>query len=71
MWDLQTDDFTPVPYPYLRSPTSGQFQLKTVRIPLRNFTMNNSGVDLDRIAKVEIILQSSGLVGIDDVQFSK
>ncbi len=71
MWDLHTDDFTPIPYPYLRTSTTGQFQLKTVRIPLRNFTMNNSGVDLDRITKVEIILQGAGLVGIDDLQITK
>ncbi len=70
LWDLDTNDFTDIPYPYRRTATSTQWQMKTVRIPLQNFTMNNSGVDLDKIEKIIINFQSTGLVGIDDVQFT-
>lgn len=71
LWDLDTDDFTPIPYPYQRSAVDAQCQMKMVRIPLQNFTMNNSGVDLNKIQKVVIRFPGTGLVGIDDIQFSK
>ena len=83
-WDLDTDDFTDIPYPYKRGmkmiyPTGSpaklvedcQCQMKTVRIPLSAFTLNNSGVDLDRIQKLIIKYAGTGLVGIDDIQFTK
>ncbi len=69
--DLDTDDFTDIPYPYLRQTNSAQFQMKTVRIPLYNFTMNNSNVDLGKILKVTVKFTGSGLIAIDDLQFSK
>ena len=71
MWDLDTNDFTDILYPYQRTSTSNQWQMKTIRIPLQNFTMNNSGVDLDRIEKIIIKFQGTGLIGIDDIQFTK
>ena len=71
MWDQRTDRFTDIPYPYERSSVSRLYQMKTVRIPLQNFTMNNSGVDLDKIAKIAIGFPGSGLVAIDDLQFTK
>lgn len=70
-WDLDTDDFTDIPYPYLRQTNSAQFQMKTVRIPLYNFTMNNSNVDLGKILKVTVKFRDSGLIAIDDLLFTK
>jgi hypothetical protein len=70
-WDLDTDDFTPIPYPYQRAVGNVQCQMKTVRIPLRSFTKNNSAVELDKIQKVVIKFPGTGLVGIDDIHFSK
>lgn len=71
MWAQDTDRFTDIPYPYERSLVSRLYQMKTVRIPLQNFTMNNSGVDLAKIAKIVIGFPGAGLVAIDDLQFTK
>lgn len=71
MWDQDTDRYTEIPYPYERSSVSRQYQMKTIRIPLQNFTMNNSGVDLDRIVKVVLTFPGGGLIAIDDLQFTK
>ncbi len=76
LWDLRSDQFDPIPHPYQRSggwcsSCVNQAQLTGVRIPLRNFTMNNSGVDLTDIAKITIRTQSSGEIGVDDIEFGK
>jgi len=42
-----------------------------VRIPLRNFAMNNSGVDLTNIVKITIRTEGAGEIGIDDIEFGK
>jgi hypothetical protein len=42
-----------------------------VRIPLRNFTQNNSGVNLTDIVKITIRTEGSGEIGIDDIEFGK
>jgi hypothetical protein len=75
--DLRTDQFDPIPHPYERSggwcgtSCSNQAQMTGVRIPLRNFTMNNSGVDLTNIVKITIRTEGSGEIGIDDIEFGK
>lgn len=68
---VMTVDFRDIPYPYERSTTNYPCQMKGVRVPLRNFTMNNSGVDLTNIVRVEIEFPGTGLVSIDDLQFTK
>lgn len=77
LWDLRTDQFDAIPHPYQRSggwcgsDCSNQAQLVGVRIPLRNFTMNNSGVDLSNIVKITIRVEGSGEIGLDDIEFGK
>ena len=50
---------------------NNQAQLTGIRIPLQNFTMNNSGVDLTDIHKVTITTEGSGEIGIDDIEFTR
>jgi len=69
-WALSSD-FRRIPYPYERSLTSRPCQMNTVRIPLKAFTRNNSGVDLTDIVELEIIFLGTGKVGIDDLHFTK
>jgi hypothetical protein len=71
LWDLRSDQFDIIPHPYQRSSSSNQSLLRSVRIPLRNFTMNNSGVDLTNVAKIIIRVEGSGEIGIDDIEFGK
>ncbi len=66
-----TVDFRDIPYPYQRYSSTYPCQMKSVRIPLRNFTMNNSGVDLTDIVRVEIEFPATGKIAIDDLQFTK
>ena len=66
-----TVDFRDIPYPYERSATNRPCEMKNVRIPLRTFAMNNSGVDLDDIDRVEIEFPGTGKVAIDEVQFTQ
>ena len=44
--------------------------LNTVRIPLQNFTMNNSGVDLTDIRKIIIKTTGTSEIGLDDLEFT-
>ena len=46
-------------------------QLTGVRIPLRNFTMNNSGVDLTDITEITITTEGADEIGIDDLEIGK
>jgi len=77
MWDLSTLQFDRIPHPYVRSggwcgsTCSNQAQMVGVRIPLRNFTQNNSGVDLTDIVRVVITATGSGEIGVDDIEFGK
>lgn len=68
----ETRGFTPIPYPYQRG-SSYAHAMKTVRIPLRAFTLNNSGVDLTDIATVSIEFDSAstGRIAIDDLAFTQ
>lgn len=73
---LRTDQFDVVPHPYQRSggwcgACTNQSLLTGVRIPLRNFTMNNSMVNLTDIVSITITTEGAGEVGIDDIEFGK
>lgn len=81
---LKVSNFDDLPYPV---ETSKQFfimgswqwknitksNMKTVRIPLRAFTVNQAGWDLTTISKIKILFDQSakGLVVIDDIQLTK
>ena len=85
LWNLNTDQFDHIPHPYrkripdlnnlIRPVDIGgdpvdMISLTTVRIPLKNFTMNNSGVNLTDIKRVIIKFSGSGEIGIDDLEFT-
>ncbi|HZO43473.1 MAG TPA: hypothetical protein VFE97_29930 [Methylomirabilota bacterium] len=72
----RSDEFDPIPHPYQRSggwcgSCTNQAQLKGVRIPLRFFTKNNSGVSLKDIVKITIRTEGSGELGLDDIEFGR
>jgi hypothetical protein len=72
----RSDEFDPIPHPYARSggwcgSCTNQAQLKSVRIPLRFFTKNHSGVDLTDIARITIRTEGSGEIGLDDIEFGR
>lgn len=74
LWDVPSEQFDRVPHPYVRSggwcvPCSNQSLMNGIRIPLRNFTQNNSLVDLTDIARVTIKTQATNEAGIDDIEF--
>jgi len=71
LWDLRTDQFDVIPHPFEGQGAGNLSALTGVRIPLRNFTMNNSGVDLTNIVKITIRTEGSGEIGIDDIEFGK
>ena len=71
LWDLRTDQFDAIPHPFEGSEILNQALLTGVRIPLRNFTQNNSGVDLADIVKITIRTEGSGEIGIDDIEFGE
>lgn len=70
LWDLRTDQFDRIPHQY-NAGQGVQSQMNGVRVPLRNFTQNNSDVDLTDVVRVIIRTEGSGEVGIDDVEFGK
>lgn len=71
LWDLRTDQFDVIPHPFEGQVEGNLSTLVGVRIPLRNFTMNNSGVDLTNVVKITIRTEGSGEIGIDDIEFGK
>lgn len=70
-WVFRTDQFDPIPHPYLRSWSTNQALLTGVRIPLRKFQQHSSGVDLTDLVKIIITTDGSGEIGIDDIEFGK
>lgn len=68
LWDLNSGQFDRIPHPY-NAGSGVQSQLVGVRIPLRNFTQNNSQVDLTDIVRVTIKTTGAGELGIDDIEF--
>ncbi len=65
-WDLHTDQFDPIPHPFFR----GYYQMVMtgVRIPLRQFTMNNSGVVLSDLRTITIQTEGSDELILDDIE---
>lgn len=76
LWDLSTSQFDRIPHPFARSggncpACTNQAQMVGVRIPLRNFTQNNSQVDLADVVRVTIKTVGAGEIGLDDIEFGK
>jgi hypothetical protein len=70
LWDLPSSQFDRIPHPYTNLDAGVvQSQMVGVRIPLRNFTQNNSLVDLTDIVEVTIRTQGTDAAGIDDIEF--
>jgi len=61
-----TDDFESIPYP-----DNNVSQMKTVRLPLKSFAQNNSGVDLGDIRKIIITVQNTGSIALDDLHVTR
>jgi dienelactone hydrolase len=69
--DVDSAGYYDVPEGY-NSPIGGhKSMLSTVRVPLKAFTVDQSGVDLTQITKIILTFKKTGLVGIDDIQFTK
>lgn len=68
LWDLSSAQFDRIPHPY-NAGNGVQSQMVGVRIPLRNFTQNNSLVDLTDIVRVTIKTSGTDELGIDDIEF--
>ncbi len=75
MWDLRTDQFDIIPQPFHKNKPAwagggpvDMISLTSVRIPLQNFTMNNSGVDLTDIKKIIIKTMGASEIGLDDIE---
>jgi hypothetical protein len=69
--DISTEAFAPIPTSYRAAIGARKSMLSSVRIPLRSFTQDNSNLDLTRITKIVITFESTGLLAIDDLQFTK
>ncbi len=69
-WDMSSSQFDRIPHPYNRS-DGNKALMVGVRIPLRSFTKNNSGVDLTDVARVTIKTTGAGEIGMDDIEFGK
>jgi hypothetical protein len=69
--DVSTEAFAPIPVSYRAAIGPRKSMLSSIRVPLRSFTQDNSKLDLTQITKIVITFQSTGLLGIDDIQFTK
>ena len=69
---ITTSDFGRIPHPFVGSLTPNQAVMTGVRIPLMQFTKNNSQVDLTDIVRIRVITQASAAeIGLDDIEFGK
>jgi hypothetical protein len=68
---IQTSEFGRIPHPFSGSVNANQAQMSGVRIPLMQFTKNNSLVDLTDITRITITTQGSAEIGLDDIEFGK
>lgn len=68
---VDTRAFSTIPVGYSHPFTGRKSMLKSVRIPLRSFTQDNSLVDLTQITKIIVSCESTGLLAFDDLQFTK
>ncbi len=66
-----TSNYQRIPHPYLGSLAANLATLTGIRIPLQNFTKNNSQVDLTDIVKITILTTGSAEIGLDDIEFGK
>lgn len=66
-----TSNYQRIPHPFLGSLSANLATLTGVRIPLQNFTKNNSQVDLTDIVKIMIQTTGSAEIGLDDIEFGK
>lgn len=72
MYVADTSNYQRIPHPFLGSGALNPATLTGIRIPLQNFTKNNSQVDLTNIAKITITTTgSSAEIGLDDIEFGK
>jgi len=68
--DVSSAGFAVIPYGY---PTGNgrKSMMSSVRVPLRAFTADDSGLDLTKITKIVVNFGSTGLLAIDDIQFTR
>ena len=67
--DFDTAGIQSVPYPY---PANGaKTVLGTLRVPLKSFRNGNVALPLSDIESVALEFRGTGLIAVDDIQFSK
>jgi hypothetical protein len=66
-----TSNYQRIPHPFQGTEEANLAALTGIRIPLQNFTKNNSQVDLTDIVKVTIKSTGSAEIGLDDIEFGK
>ena len=66
-FDMQSEQWDPIPAQYRAS----NAMMTGVRIPLRAFTQFSSGVDLSQLTEINISVNGSGEVAVDDVEFTQ
>ncbi|MEO8378371.1 MAG: hypothetical protein ABI779_01785 [Acidobacteriota bacterium] len=66
-----TSNYQRIPDPFQGSLVANLATLTGIRIPLQNFTKNNSQVDLTDIVKITIITTGAAEIGLDDIEFGK
>jgi hypothetical protein len=71
VYTADVSNYQRVPHPFLGSRTANLALMSGIRIPLQNFTKNNSLVDLTDIVKIKIMTDGAAEIGIDDVEFGK
>jgi hypothetical protein len=71
MYWADTSNYQRIPHPFLGSAALNPATLTGIRIPLQNFTKNNSQVDLTNIAKITIMTNGSAEIGLDDIELGK
>ncbi|HYC90849.1 MAG TPA: hypothetical protein VEO54_16650 [Thermoanaerobaculia bacterium] len=70
-YQADTSNYQRIPHPFLGSESPNLATLTGIRIPLQNFTKNNSQVDLTDIVKITITTTGSAEIGLDDIEFGK
>jgi hypothetical protein len=71
MYWADVSNYQSIPHPFLGSKLANLAQMSGIRIPLQNFTKNNSQVDLTDIVKIKILTEGSAEIGLDDIEFGK
>jgi hypothetical protein len=68
--DVSSAAFAVIPtgYPH---PFGRKSMMSSIRVPLRSFTADNSGLDLKQITKIVVTFGSTGLLAIDDIEFTR